>query len=123
MLQPGFEEVANDLTSLAAAQLAARWCDFLEQHARKIYAAELNPEITAAHLLDAKIKAGAITQGMCVREVYRRQWSGLTKTETVWAGLHVLKAHNVIRILEQGTGGQMTEIIELNPGLKRSIAT
>ena len=71
----------------------------------------------------AKIKAGALTNGMNVREVYRPQWSGLTKTETVWAGLHVLKAHNVIRILEQGTGGQMTEIIELNPGLKRSIAT
>ena len=57
---------------------------------------------------------------MRIREVYRLQWSGLTETATVWGGLEVLKRHNVLRNLEQGTGGQITEVIELNPDLRRS---
>ena len=37
--------------SLNAAELAAGWCDFLERHARKVYASELYPGIEAAHAL------------------------------------------------------------------------
>jgi hypothetical protein len=48
--------------TLGAARLAAMWCEYLKQHARRIYAAELYPDLTAAHLLATKIMAGAISQ-------------------------------------------------------------
>ncbi len=87
--------------SLEAAMLAADWCGYLEAHARKIYAPELNPDLAAAHRLADKIKAGAITDGMTIRDIYRPQWSGLTNTDTVSAGLMLLAHHNWIRIVEQ----------------------
>ena len=76
-------ETGSGPVSLEAAKLAADWCDYLEQHARKIYSPELQPDVTAAHRLAAKIKAGDIQDGQTVREIYRCQWSGLTNAESV----------------------------------------
>ena len=66
---------------LQSTLLAANWCDYLEEHARKIYASELYPDLTTAHLLANKIRAGAIIDEMRVRDIYRPQWSGLTVPE------------------------------------------
>ena len=57
-----------------------------------------------------------------VRDIYRPQWAGLTKTEVVWAGLERLKAHNFIRITQKETGGRQAEMIEINPASKRIAA-
>ena len=108
--------------NLQAAKLAARWCDYLEQHARKIYAAELNPDLTAAHLLLNKIRAGAICDGMNIREIYRPQWSGLTRTEVVWAGIQMLNNHKMIRITQKETGGRQADVLEINPEIRQRTA-
>ena len=105
--------------TLEAAKLAARWCEYLERHARKVYAAELYPEHTAAHLLAGKIRAGAICDEMHVREIYRPQWSGLTKADVVWGGIQVLKNHHILRITQKETSGRQAEVIEINPAMKR----
>lgn len=47
--------------SATAARLAERWCGFLEAHARKIYAPELNQELATARALFDKIRDGSIT--------------------------------------------------------------
>jgi len=44
--------------SIESARLAALWTDYLELHARKIYAGVLNPDLQAAHLLLKKIEQG-----------------------------------------------------------------
>ena len=108
--------------SLGAARLAAMWCEYLKKHARRIYAAELYPDLTAAHLLAGKIMAGAISDEMHVREIYRPQWAGLTKPDVVWAGLERLKAHHLLRITQKETGGRQAEVIEINPAAKRKAA-
>ena len=107
---------------LQSARLAAKWCDYLEEHARKIYAAELFPELTTAHLLASKIRAGAITDEMHVRDIYRPQWSGLTVPEAVWDGFRMLEKCNMVRINREDTGGRQADVIQLHPSLKRTAA-
>jgi hypothetical protein len=98
------------------------WCEYLKQHARRIYAAELYPDLTAAHLLAGKIMVGAIGDQMHVREIYRPQWAGLTKPDVVWGGLERLKRHNFLRIAQKETGGRQAEVIEINPAARRKVA-
>lgn len=105
---------------LATAQMAAAWCEFLEQHARKVYAAELNPDLAAAHILSDKIRGGQIEDGSHVREIYRPQWAGLRDSETVWNGLRVLEECGHAKVMEEGTQGRPQEIIRIDPRAKRA---
>jgi putative DNA primase/helicase len=104
--------------SLKAAQLGAAWCEFLEQHARKLYGSELQPAVAAARKLAAKIEEQEIKHGQAVRDIYRPQWEGLRTSEAVRAGLGVLESHNWVRVITQVTGGRTTDVVELHPGLR-----
>ncbi len=108
--------------SLQAAQLAADWCGYLESHARKIYSPELQPDVTAAHRIAKKIQSGDIPDGLTVREIYRREWSGLSSAEKVYAGLEVLAQHNWLRIEHQETGGRRSDVLSIHPEFRRSAA-
>ncbi len=105
--------------NLEATRLAAQWCDYLEQHARKVYAAELYPNLSAAHLLAEKIRIGAVVDEMNVRDIYRHHWSGLAEPEAVWDGIQFLECHNMIRIAQEETGGRPTDVIRIHPSIKR----
>ena len=109
---------------LAATQRAADWCDYLEAHARKIYAAELQPDITAAHALVSKIEAGAIQDGATRRDIYRSHWTGLSTPETVSLGLGLLEKHHWLRLVEekQEGRGRPSEVILFHPELRRAAA-
>lgn len=113
---------ASGCVSIDAARQAARWCEFLEAHARKLYAAELNTDLSAAHAISEKIRSGAIEDGQRVRDIYRPQWSGLTIADRVWSGLRVLESHNHLKIEETDTAGRPTDILRINPNLKRIAA-
>jgi hypothetical protein len=97
--------------SLDATKRAMLWCDFLEAHARKVYASELNPGVDGAHSLTEKIQEEAVADGMQVREIYRHHWSGLRTQHQVAAALDVLASYNWVRIESQETGGRPTEIL------------
>jgi Protein of unknown function (DUF3987)/Bifunctional DNA primase/polymerase, N-terminal len=105
--------------TLASARLAAAWCDYLEQHARKIYAAELNPGLAAAGALAKKIVDGSIQDDQSVRDVYRNHWSGLSDPERVQGALRVLEGAGWVRVVTQRTEGRPTEILRLHPELRR----
>ena len=107
---------------LQSVRLAATWCDYLEHHARKLYATELYPDLTTAHLLASKIRAGAITDEMHVRDIYRPQWSGLTVPEVVWDGFRMLEDCNMVRIDRKETLGRSADVIQLHPSLKGTAA-
>lgn len=89
-----------------ALAMALDWCEYLESHARRIYAPLTNPSISTAHAIAAKRKE--IKTGFTARDIYNRQWSGLTEAKTVQAGLELLIDHGWI--VEQGieTGGRPT---------------
>jgi len=104
--------------TLDAAVKAAELCDFFEDHAIKIYAPALHPELQAAHALLKKIKAGEVKDGSTVRELYRNGWAGLTTPASVRSGLVVLEEYGWLRWERVGTDGRSTEIVRLNPALK-----
>jgi putative DNA primase/helicase len=108
--------------SLDAAALAAAWCDYLELHARKIYAGAINPDLQAAHLLQEKIRQGKVRDGSRVREIYRNQWSGLQTKERVIQGLMILAEHGHVRLasVKAGAGRPASETVNINPRLKGS---
>jgi len=103
--------------SLEAAKLAAAWCAFLQDHARKVYSAELQPGVAAAHALGEKIRAGAVQDGQSVRDIYRHHWSGLTTPAQVDTALEVLVTAQWVRVETQSGGGRPTEVLRLHPAL------
>lgn len=104
--------------TLGAARRAAAFCEFLEAHARKVYAHELAPGDAAARLLASKIDAGAVHDGDTVRAIYRPQWAGLSTPETVWAGLSRLQDLGWVRIEERPTQGRTGEVVRVHPDLR-----
>ena len=91
---------------------------YLERHARKVYAPELNYEIAAAHALASKIETGDIEDGQSVRDLYRPNWEGLGSVVTVQAGLELLGRLGRIRIetvAASGSGGRPSKVLRLNP--------
>ena len=104
--------------SLEAAKLSADWCEYLEMHARKIYTTEIASEIVAARALAEKIRQGALTDGMTVREAGRAEWSHLKSAEAVTQGMAVLTQHGWARIETTTGNGRPSRIIRLNPELQ-----
>jgi len=106
--------------SLAATRMAAAWCDFLEDHAEKVYAVERRPGVLAAHALATKIRAGAVPDGATARDIYRHHWSGLTTPAQVDAGLTVLEAAGWLRVAPVPAAlGRPTEVLRLHPTFTR----
>jgi hypothetical protein len=101
----------------AHVRLAADWCDFLEVHARKLYAVELHAGASAAHALAARINGGAVFDGQSVRDLYRAQWAGLRTPERVLLGLNELTDLGWLRVEFVMTGGRPTQVVRLHPGL------
>lgn len=99
-------------------RMAAAWCEFLEAHARKIYASELYPGIEAAHSLAAKIEQRSVVDGQPVREIYRHHWSGLTNSSDVEQAIGILVAIGWVRTENLDTRGRPSEILRLHPGLR-----
>ena len=101
-----------------ATKLAAVWCDYLEQHAKKVYAAELYPGIEAAHLLATKIQTKAIPDLSPVRDIYRHHWTGLTTPGQVSSGIDILVDAGWAQIELVDTGGRPVELLRLHPELR-----
>jgi len=107
--------------SVTAAAKAADWCEFLESHARRIYASCERPELQAAHLLAKKIQSGAVTSKMTIRETYRKGWSGLTTSHLVKIAAEVLEEYGWLRVFKIETDGAPSFVIELHPDLIKPI--
>ena len=105
--------------SAQAAAKAADWCEYLESHARRVYAACMHGGIHSAHRLVKKIEAGKITHGMKVRDVYHKQWAELDRSATAEA-LGVLEDYNWLRVeeVQPDSGGRPSRIVQLHPDLR-----
>lgn len=106
--------------TLESLHLALDWCEFLEAHARKIYSAELHHEAVAAQQLAARIKDKQVNDGMTVRDMKRKGWSGLTG-ESLDLALLELEKHNWLKVVTVDPpkqGGRASEVVRLNPALE-----
>lgn len=83
---------------------ALGWCDYLEGHARRLYAPAIDNGLTTAHALCRK--RGDLGEAFTARDVYRRGWSGLTDAGAVAEGLNVLCEYGHLSESEVETGGR-----------------
>jgi len=58
---------------------ALAWADYLESHARRLYAPAVRPETEAARELVRHIRRGDLPDPFLVRDVYRKGWRGLDR--------------------------------------------
>lgn len=84
--------------SVQAAMLAVRWCEYLESHARRIYAMAESPEHEAAVRLADKIKAKVLPNPFTAKDVYKNHWHGLKDRPEVDAACNILVDENWLRI-------------------------
>lgn len=78
-------------------QLAIKWSNYLESHARRVYAMATDYKVQAAQLLAIKITSHHLEAGFSVRDVVRKGWSRLSDQDEVKAACDELEAASWIR--------------------------
>jgi len=76
----------------ASALRAAAWCDYLSGHARRIYGLVEAAKVTTAQMVSRRLGEGKLKDRFTVRDLVRKQWSGVTTP---------LQAESVLAILEE----------------------
>jgi predicted transcriptional regulator len=107
-----------DAVGLPHAQQAADWCDYLELHARRVYASRISPERLAAMSLGRRLKKGwKRDEGkFSIRDVYQNDWAGLGTPDEVRAAVRVLEDAGWVKRQEhKGGAGRPSEIYRVNP--------
>jgi hypothetical protein len=93
---------------------AASWAEYLEAHARRIYAISLSDN-AALCALARRIQSGAVTDGFTLRDVYRKHWKHLDNKESTLRAIEGLEAIGWLLIEEVQTGGRPTVRCWINP--------
>ncbi len=104
--------------SKKAAHMAAAWCQYLESHARRLYALALDNGTMAASVLSKKIEEGKLENPFKVRTVQRKGWSRLTDNAEIKEALAILEdAHWVRQVAapKSTVGRPQEESWEINP--------
>jgi Protein of unknown function (DUF3987) len=110
---------------LRHVEMAMKWCECLESHARRVYALANNPNLNAAMALKEKLtdwRTKPLEDGFTARDVLRRQWSGLETIELVNSALARVEETHWIREMECPTnpvGGRPTIRYQINPKIHR----
>jgi hypothetical protein len=106
--------------SKISAMRAAGWCEYLESHALRAYSPLMDTPERRAELLLHKILTKEIKPGAKVREIYRKQWSGLKTYESVAEALAILSHHGWVRITKVNPAGRgrPTEVLQVHPELR-----
>jgi putative DNA primase/helicase len=94
---------------------ALGWLEYLESHAKRAYGSVLAAAATDARILVEKIRRGALPARFTERDVYRKEWRGLTDPARVHAALDVLVEHDWLGREQVQTGGRPTHVFTVNP--------
>jgi hypothetical protein len=97
---------------------AIGWAAYLEEHARRIYAPALAPDLDAALALAAKITAGDIGDRFALKDVYRPGWTSLATRDEAAAAVAVLDDFDWVRDVREETAGRTRTVYMLNPAVR-----
>ena len=109
------QEGPVDATALGQA---IGWGDYLESHARRVFASTIDPAADGARVLAGKIQAGKLGDRFALREIYRHGWSGLRCRDEAQPAVDVLVELGWIREAVEPSGpegGAPKTFIEVNP--------
>lgn len=109
----------NELGPVSKKSLlrACSWQSYLRSHTERIYGLGTSAEIETAKLILKKIKNKSINCPFNGRDIYRKQWSGLTNSGLVNKGLLVLEEYNYIHGLDTGSSTRPGKNYYVNPGV------
>jgi hypothetical protein len=100
-----------------ALERAIGWAEYLESHARRIYAPAISPDMDAARLLAKRIGSGTVGTMFALRDIYNRGWTGLATRDEVAAAVSVLIDHDWLREFEEATPGRTRTLYRVNPAV------
>jgi putative DNA primase/helicase len=104
---------------LESATRAMAWGEYLETHARRIYAPAIAPDMAAAVELDRRLSS--LPNPFTARDVYRNCWRMLDREGTVSA-LGILADYGRVRAVEPDGTGRPTIRYQVNPAIRKGPA-
>nr|MBO0660058.1 DUF3987 domain-containing protein [Acinetobacter baumannii] len=115
--------------SLNCVEMAIKWCDYLESHTRRIYGMVLHSSTFKANTLAIKLKKLNNNEswridGFSARDVHRKNWKGLTESNTVNDAIELLVDYgwlNEQEIESTVRGGRPSKRYLINPKIYTSI--
>lgn len=110
----------SGLLSLSATALAIRWCDFLEQHASKVYRIGQSAEALAIKKLAECVELGLVSHACSVRSIYRKQWTHLKSQQLVEHALESLEELNWLRVVQAAVQGGKSKRIMIHPSFRKA---
>ena len=112
---------AEGQVSERATMQACAWCQYLESHARRLYALALDSGQMAAAALSKKIEAGKLESPFKVRTIQRKGWGQLNDNDTINDAVNILEDAGWIRETAptnvKGIGRPQEPQYEINPKL------
>lgn len=101
---------------------AIQWCNYLETHARRLYASSQDHSLESARELLKRIKKGDLSDGFTIRSVYNaRHWTKLDKSEKVKGAVEVLEECGWVRTIKsKGIGASSTKVY-VHPQIRRKL--
>jgi hypothetical protein len=97
---------------------ALAFAEYLETHARRVYAAGNEADAAAAKAILHRIRRGDLSVGFTARDIHQRDWSSLTDRDQVQAGLALLTEYYWIAAATTDTGGRPKVIYRINPKVR-----
>ena len=94
---------------------ALAWGEYLESHARRVYAAAISPSRQAAKALANRLLARDLSDGFGLRDVYRNEWSKLAARDEVQLAVDLLESLDWLRVQEELTPGRTRTKSLINP--------
>jgi len=114
------EDGREEEIPLVQAQRAARFCTYLESHARRVYGCVASRPLQLAAILGQKLRRGRLANGFRVSDVYLHGWPGLDTVERARVAIQVLVDAGWVRPSSDrvgGRGGTPSEEYIVNPAI------
>jgi putative DNA primase/helicase len=97
---------------------AIAYSEYLESHARRIYASATRPDIDAARTIINKLQKSRLSNPFTARDVYRNNWTGLDSKQKAQSAIDLLVEYNHLIVENIETGGRPTAFYHWNSGVK-----
>jgi hypothetical protein len=101
--------------SAEAITMAIRWADYLEAHARRVYAAAAAAPVDTAKLIWKRIESKKLKCGFTVRDIYTQGWSQLKDKVEIERGLGALVNASWLAMRPEATRGRPIVRYYINP--------
>jgi uncharacterized protein DUF3987 len=114
------EDGREEEIPLIEAQRAAKFCAYLESHARRVYGCVASRPLQLAATLGQKLRRGRLGTGFRVGDVYLQGWPGLDTAERARVAIRVLVDAGWVRpccARSGGKDGAPSEAYMVNPAI------